>query len=186
MEIHHGLRYIEKCARAPFPPILSDATHRRCIWQMKFYLALVSWWPFGVLFYILQIVTTAGVSPFIHIVAPHLSKSSWRLVKSCSNIPRATASSFISHFESLLFNTLHFLPSSSMNKTSKELDLSSVITQVSKDTADQLRSGPPTTPAVASGTAATTNGPKSTQRTKTRRRNSSFRPFQLLRVENVA
>jgi hypothetical protein len=64
-----------------------------------------------------------------------------------------------------------------MNKTSKELDLSSVITQVSKDAAatDQHRSGPPTAPAVASGTGATTNTTKGALRAKRRRMNRSFR-----------
>ncbi len=44
-----------------------------------------------------------------------------------------------------------------MSKTSKELDLSSIITQVSKDDKNN-RSIPLTTTAATSGTAQTTNG----------------------------
>jgi len=47
-----------------------------------------------------------------------------------------------------------------MIKTSKELDLSSIITQVSKDD-ENNRSIPLTTTVVTSGTAQTANGTKS-------------------------
>ncbi len=47
-----------------------------------------------------------------------------------------------------------------MNKTSKELDLSSIITQVSKDDQNN-RSISLTTNVVTSGTAQATNGTKS-------------------------
>jgi hypothetical protein len=49
-----------------------------------------------------------------------------------------------------------------MNKTSKELDFSSIITQVSKDDDNNNnRSMPLPTTVVASGTSQTTNGTKS-------------------------
>jgi hypothetical protein len=47
-----------------------------------------------------------------------------------------------------------------MNKTSKELDLSSIITQVSKDD-ENNRSIPLTTTVASSGASQTTNGTKS-------------------------
>lgn len=47
-----------------------------------------------------------------------------------------------------------------MNKTSKELDLSSIITQVPKDDDNNNRSIPLTTTVATGGTSQTTNGTK--------------------------
>jgi hypothetical protein len=48
-----------------------------------------------------------------------------------------------------------------MNKTSKELDLSSIITQVSKDDDNKNRPTPLPTATITTATPQTTNGTKS-------------------------